>query len=195
MRACGILLHSCIVILSFTLSNNLVRNSGYSSFILLITYLFHMLITIYQYGYVFHQSCLFKIVSRTTYWSIRRPVRSWSYTICLFTLLISYHTMQGGSARQTDEYNHNELIAGRIRMSEISYPWGLRLPIKGLWSAVWKRGFFRRINNTFLPHYFSYILRTLQYNSYTGIFYISIVAHLSGSLCYFLFDFYLVQMY
>ena len=103
--------------------------------------------------------------------------------------------MKGGSARQTGEDDHNEVIDGLTMMSEISYSRGLRLPIKGLWSAVGKRGFFRRIDNTFLPHYFSYIACTLQYNSYTGIFYVPIVAHLSGSSHYFLYDFYLVQMY
>ena len=108
---------------------------------------------------------------------------------------MSYRTIKGGSARQTGEDDRNEVIAGLIMMSEISYSRGLQLPIKGLWSAVRKRGFWRPINNTFLPHYFSYIARTLQYNSYTGIFYVPFVAHLSGSSHYFLFDFYLVQMY
>ena len=103
--------------------------------------------------------------------------------------------IKGGSGRQTGEDNRNEVIAGLIMMSEISYSRGLRLPIKGLWSAVWKRGFFRRIDNPFLPHYLSYIARTLQYNSYTGIFYVPIVTHLSGSSHYFLYDSYLVQMY
>ena len=108
---------------------------------------------------------------------------------------MSYRTIKGGSARQTGKNDRNEVIAGLIMMSEISDSRGLRLPIKGLWSAVWKRGFFRRIDNTFLPHYFCYIARTLQYNSYTGIFYVPTVAHLSGSSYYFLYDFYLVQMY
>ena len=108
---------------------------------------------------------------------------------------MSYRTIKGGSARQTGEHDRTEVIGGLIVMSEISYSRGLRLPIKGLWSAVWKRGFFRRIDNTFLPHYFSYIAHTLQYNSYTGIFYIPILAYLSGSSQYFLYDFYLVQMY
>ena len=108
---------------------------------------------------------------------------------------MSYRTIKGGSARQTGEDDRNEVIAGLIMMSEISYSRGLRLPIKGLWSAVWKRRIFRRIDNTFLPHYFSYIARTLQYNSYTGIFYVPTVAHLSGSSYYFLYGFYLVQMY
>ena len=108
---------------------------------------------------------------------------------------MSYRTIKGGSARQTGEDDRNEVIAGLNMMSEICYERGLRLPIKGLWSAVWKRGFFRRIDNTFLPHYFSYIARTLQYNSYTGIFYVPTVAHLSGSSYYFLYHFYLVQMY
>ena len=110
------------------------------------------------------------------------------------TFLMSYRTIKGGSARQTGEEDRNEVIDGLIMMSEISYSRGLRLPIKGLWSAVWKRGFFRRIDNIFLPHYFSYIVRTLQYSSYTGIFYVPTVAHLSGSSHYFLYDFYLVQM-
>ena len=100
---------------------------------------------------------------------------------------MSYRTIKGGSARQTSEDNRNEVTVGLIMMSEISYSRGLQLPIKGLWSAVWKRGFFRGIDNTFLPHYFSYIARTLQYNSYTGIFYVPTVAHLSGSSYYFLY--------
>ena len=108
---------------------------------------------------------------------------------------MSYRRIKGGSARQTGKGDRNEVIAGLIMMSEISYSRGLRLPIKGLWSAIWKRGFFRGINNTFLEYYFSYIARILQYNSYTGIFYVPTVAHLSGSSYYFLYDFYLVQMY
>ena len=108
---------------------------------------------------------------------------------------MSYRTIKGGSARQTGADDRNEIIAGLIMMSEISYSRGLRLPIKGRWSAVWKGEFFRRIDNIFLLHYFSYIARTLQYNSYTGIFYVPTVAHLSGSSYYFLYDFYLVQMY
>ena len=154
-----------------------------------------MLIIMYQSGYVFHQSWLFKIVSRTTYWSIGRPMRSWGNAISLFTFLMSYLTIKGGSARQTGEEDRNEFIAGLIMMSEISYSRGLQLPIKGLWSAVWRRGFFRGINNTFLLHYFSYIVRTLQYNSYTSIFYVPTVAHLSGSSYYSFYNFYLVQMY
>ena len=75
---------------------------------------------------------------------------------------MSYRTIKGGSAKQTAEDDRNEIIAGLIMMTEISYSRGLRLPIKGLWSAVWKGGFFRRIDNTFLPHYFSYIARILQ---------------------------------
>ena len=108
---------------------------------------------------------------------------------------MSYRTIKGGSARQTGKDDRKEIIAGLIMMSEISYSRGLRLPIKGLWSAVWKREGGRGIDNTCLPHYFSYIACTLQYNSYTGIFYVPIVAHLSGSSHYFLYDFDLVQMY
>ena len=108
---------------------------------------------------------------------------------------MSYCTIKGGSARQTGKEDRNEVIASLIMISEMSYSRGLQLPIKGLWSAVWKGGFFRRIDNTFLPHCFSYIARILQYNSYTGIFYVPTVAHLSGSSYYFLYDFYLVQMY
>ena len=149
----------------------------------------------YQSEYVLHQSCLFRIVSRTTYWSIGRPMRSWGYVISLFTCLMSYRTIKGSSARQTGKEDGNEVIAGLIMMSEISYSRGLRLPIKGLWSPIWKRGFCRRIDNTILLQYFSYIARTLQYNSYTGIFYVPTVAHLSVSSHYFLYDYYLVQMY
>ena len=149
----------------------------------------------YQSGYFFHQSCLFTIVSLMTYWSIGGPMRSSGYAISLFTFLMSYRTIKGGSARQTGAEDRNEVIAGLSMMSEISYSRGLRLPIKGLWSAVWKRGFFRWMHNTLLPHYFSYIACTLQYNSYTGIFYVPTVAHLSGSSYYFLYDFYLVLMY
>ena len=52
---------------------------------------------------------------------------------------MSYRTIKGGSARQTGEDDRNEVIAGLIMMSKISYSRGLRLPIKGLWSAVRKR--------------------------------------------------------
>ena len=102
---------------------------------------------------------------------------------------MSYRTIKGGSARQAGEEDRNEVIGGLNMISEISYSRGLRLPIKGLWSAVWKRGFLRRIDNTFLPHYFSYIGRTLEYNRYTGILNVPTVAHLSGSSYYFLYDF------
>ena len=154
-----------------------------------------MLIIMYQSGYVFHQSCLFKIEYPTTYRSIGRPMRSRGYAIALFTFLMSYRTIKGGSAGQTGEDDHIDVIAGLIMMSEISYWRGLRLPVEGLWSAIWKRGFFRCINNTFLLHYISYLARTLQYNSYTGIFYVPTVARLSGSSYYFLYDFYFIQMY
>ena len=103
--------------------------------------------------------------------------------------------MKGGRARQTGEDNRNEVIAGLIMMSEMTYSRGLQLPTKGLGSAVWRIGFFIRIDNTFPPHHFSYIACTLQYNSYTGIFYVPTVAQLSGSSYYFLYDFFLVQMY
>ena len=66
-------------------------------------------------------------------------MRSFGYAICLFTLRMSYCTIKGGSARQTGEDDCNEVIASLIVMSEISYSRGLRLPIKGLWSAIWNR--------------------------------------------------------
>ena len=108
---------------------------------------------------------------------------------------MSYCSIKGGSARQTVEDDRNEVIAGLIMMSEISYERGLQLPIKRPLVYRLEGGLFRRIDNTVLPHYFSYIARTLQYNSYTGIFYVPIVAHLSGSSHYFLYDSYLLQMY
>ena len=57
-------------------------------------------------------------------------MRSWGYAISLFTFLMSYRTIKGGSARQTSVDDRNEIIAGLIMMSEISYSRGLRLPIK-----------------------------------------------------------------
>ena len=108
---------------------------------------------------------------------------------------MSYRPIKGGRARQTGENDRNEVIAGLFMMSEISYERGLQLPINRPLVRRLEGGLFRRIDNTFLPHYFSYIARTLQYNSYTGIFYVPTVAYLSGSSYYFPYDFYLVQMY
>ena len=63
-------------------------------------------------------------------------MRSLGYTISLITSRMSYHMIKGGSRRQTGKDNCNEVIAGLIMMSEISFSRGLRLSIKGLCSAV-----------------------------------------------------------
>ena len=49
-----------------------------------------------------------------------------------YLFLMSYHTIKGGSARQTGEDDHNEVIASLIMMSEISDSRRLQLPITSL---------------------------------------------------------------
>ena len=91
-------------------------------------------------------------------------------------------TLKGSSTKQNDKDDHNEDIDGLIMISHITYSMALPLHIKGLWSAVRKKEFFRHIDNTFLLRYFSYIVRMLQYQGYISIFYVPTIAHLSGSL-------------